>query len=83
MRQPKRCVYSFVALWQLLRYLCDDLLREGSQIDGGTTTENAFLGYIAITLCCKTEVAYSGYDTGSQTLTKVAELHQEHVETDR
>ncbi|KAL4336524.1 hypothetical protein AHAS_Ahas12G0018800 [Arachis hypogaea] len=30
----------------------------GSQIDGGTTTENAFLGYLAIMLCCKTEVAY-------------------------
>ncbi|QHO12152.1 uncharacterized protein DS421_15g504410 [Arachis hypogaea] len=31
----------------------------GSQIDGGTTTENAFLGYLAIMLSCKTEVAYS------------------------
>ncbi|QHN82456.1 uncharacterized protein DS421_20g696000 [Arachis hypogaea] len=30
----------------------------GSQIDGGTTTKNAFLGYLAIMLCCKTEVAY-------------------------
>ncbi|QHN82467.1 uncharacterized protein DS421_20g696100 [Arachis hypogaea] len=30
----------------------------GSQIDGGTTTENAFLGYLAIMLCCKTKVAY-------------------------
>ena len=48
LRQPKRCVYSFVALRQHRIYLYDDLLREGSQIDSGATTENAFLRYRSI-----------------------------------
>ena len=35
-------------------------MREGSQIDGGTTTESAFLGYLAIMLFCKSEDSYRG-----------------------
>ncbi|QHN77756.1 uncharacterized protein DS421_19g655510 [Arachis hypogaea] len=34
----------------------------GSQIDGGTTTESAFLGYLAIMLFCKSEYSYRGIE---------------------
>jgi len=55
LRQPKRCVYSFVALRQLQIYLYNHLLQRGSQIDNGVITENAFLRYRSIFYFCKAE----------------------------
>ncbi|QHO20242.1 uncharacterized protein DS421_11g336220 [Arachis hypogaea] len=37
-------------------------VKDVNQIDGGTTTDSAFLGYLAIMLFCKSEDSYRGIE---------------------